>query len=190
MFTKTTIAPALILAAAAGSFAFVPNTANAQEQYELRAMNSNKCAHVEAASQVNGGRISQWECNANQMGRQDNTRRDFFKWRINVRGEWFMLQAVHSNKCAQVDQASHANDAHITQWDCVNKDNVYWKKAPAGSGFYYIVNKASGKCMHVHGGGNQNGTLITQWECVNQPNVKWRIPGATPLSNPALNPVQ
>ena len=170
---------------------FVPNPAKAQVQYELQAMHSNKCAHVQDASQDNGGRISQWTCNANQMGQRDTTRRDFFKWRkINVRGEWFKLQAVHSNKCAQVNQASHKNGAAITQWDCVNQDNVYWKQTSAESDFYYIINKASGKCMHVHGGGKENGTIITQWECVNQPNVKWRVPGGTPLSNPALNPVQ
>lgn len=173
------------------SASFVPNLAKAEVQYELQAMHSNKCAHVQAASQNNGGLISQWTCNANQMDRVDTTRRDYFKWRkVNVRGEWFKLQAVHSNKCAQVNGASHQNDAPITQWDCVNQDNVYWKQTPAGNDLYYIVNKASGKCMHVHGGGNENGAIITQWQCVNQPNVKWRVNGSVRLSEPDLKPVQ
>ena len=163
--------------------------ADAQLQYELQAMHSNKCAHVQAASLSNGGRISQWTCNANQSGRLDTIRRDFFKWRkISLRGDWFKLQAVHSNKCAHVDRASREDGAPITQWDCVNQDHLYWKQVPAENGFSYLVNKHSGKCMHVHGGDNENGTVITQWECVNQPNVKWRVVGGTPLSNPALKP--
>ena len=173
------------------SAAFAPDLAKAQVQYELRAMHSDKCAHVQAASQDNGGRISQWTCNANQNDRLDTTRRDFFKWRkINVRGEWFKLQAVHSNKCAQVNGASHENGAAITQWDCVNQRNVYWKQTSAENGSYYIINEASGKCMHVNGGGNENGALITQWECVNQPNVKWKVFGATRLSEPVGIPAR
>lgn len=169
----------------------VPNAANAQVQYELRAMSSNKCAHVESASHENGGRISQWTCNANQRDQLDTIRRDFFKWRkIGARGEWFQLQAVHSGKCAQVHKASRDNGASITQWDCLNQDNVYWKQTPVGGDLYHIINKASGKCMHVHGGGNENGAPITQWECVNQPNLKWRIPGGTPLSEPVGVPAR
>jgi hypothetical protein len=170
---------------------FAPNLAQAQVQYELQAMHSNKCAHVEAASKNNGGQISQWTCNANQNDRLDNTRRDFFKWRkINARGEWFKLQAVHSNKCAQVNGASRENGAAITQWDCLNQANVYWKQTPAENGSYYIINEASGKCMHVYGGGKENGAIITQWECVNQPNVKWKVTGTTRMSEPVGIPAR
>ncbi|HJQ60998.1 MAG TPA: RICIN domain-containing protein, partial [Vineibacter sp.] len=77
----------------------------------------------------------------------------------------------------QVNQASLENGAPITQWDCVNQANVYWRLAPADNNLYYIVNRASGKCMHVHGGKNENGALITQWECINQYNLKWIVTG-------------
>jgi len=32
-----------------------------------------------------------------------------------------------SRKCMQVNGASLANNAIITQWDCVNQDNMKWK---------------------------------------------------------------
>ena len=162
--------------------------ASAEVPYELRAAHSGKCAHVQGASRSNGGRISQWTCNADHANRMDGAYKPFFKWqKIDRRGGWFKLQSVHSKKCAQVDQASNANGAPITQWDCANQDNVYWKQQPAEHGTYFLVNKASGKCMHVSGGGHDNGAVITQWACVNQPNVKWKnsIRLAEPVGIPA-----
>jgi Ricin-type beta-trefoil lectin domain-like len=188
MQTRALQVSALAIVLSAG---LPPTLAEAQVRYELQAAHSRKCAHVQAASRDNGGRISQWTCNANQFDRVDTVRRDYFKWnKVHPRGEWFKLQAVHSNKCAQVNGASRQNGMPITQWDCVNQANVYWKQMPAGNGLYYIVNMASGKCMHVHGGGNQNAANITQWECVDQPHMKWRVSGSVRLSEPNLIPVQ
>ena len=53
------------------------------DYYLLEAMNSHKCAHVQAARQDNGARISQWDC-------RDQKQLDFpqyFQWqKINVGG--------------------------------------------------------------------------------------------------------
>jgi hypothetical protein len=87
----------------------------------------------------------------------------------------FYLVARHSGKCAQVSGASHANGAHITQWDCVDQRNVKWRQRPAGGGYVYLVNSASGKCMQVEQAANHNGANISQWDCVDQDNVKWQV---------------
>jgi Ricin-type beta-trefoil lectin domain-like len=159
---------------------FTSTHANAQASsgyYLLEAMNSRKCAHVQAALQTDGATISQWEC-------RDQKTVDpapYFQWdKVNVGGEYFMLRARHSGKCAQVNGASNENGAPITQWGCQrDRAHFHWKQTVAenraGDPYYYIVNRASGKCMHVHGGGSENGALITQWDCVNQSNVKWMV---------------
>jgi hypothetical protein len=41
---------------------FISSPAQSQDFYNLKAQHSNKCAHVQAASQDNGGNISQWDC--------------------------------------------------------------------------------------------------------------------------------
>jgi hypothetical protein len=123
------------------------------DYYLLIAMNSYKCAHVQAASQDNSGTISQWQC-------RDQKQLDvpqYFQWqKINVGGGYFLLQAMHSHKCAQVNGASKENGAAITQWDCQrDRPHFHWKlevaEDKAGDRYYYIVNRASGKCMHVQG---------------------------------------
>src|SRR5262249_12238565 len=85
------------------------------------------------------------------------------------------LQAAHSRKCAQVDNVSATNGANISQWTCDGRPHFVWDFVPAGDGYFFIRNRATGKCMHVNGASLANGANITQWDCgVNQSNVKWR----------------
>ncbi len=85
----------------------------------------------------------------------------------------YYIRAKHSNKCAQVNGVSQANGAVISQWDCVNQNNVKWYVQAAGDGYYYIRAKHSNKCAQVNGVSQDNGAVISQWDCVNQDNVKW-----------------
>ncbi len=39
---------------------------------------------------------------------------------------YYYMVAKHSGKCAQVNGVSKSNGAVISQWDCVNQDNVKW----------------------------------------------------------------
>lgn len=87
--------------------------------------------------------------------------------------EYMFLQAKHSGKCAQVDEASNANGANISQWDCLNQDNVKWKWIKAGGGYVFLKAQHSGKCAQVNEASSANGASITQWDCVDQDNVKW-----------------
>ena len=161
---------------------FTSTQANAQakpDYYLLMAMSSYKCAHVQGASQADGGTISQWQCRDQKQLDPPKS----FQWeKISIGGEYFMLRAKHSGKCAQVNAASKEDGAPITQWDCQrNRPHFHWKQVlaenKAGDRYYYIVNRVSDKCMHVLGGKNDDGALITQWACVNQPNVKWMVIG-------------
>src|SRR5262249_6522610 len=86
-----------------------------------------------------------------------------------------MIINKDSNKCAQVDGASQDNGANISQWDCVDQDNVKWRSTPTGDGYVKIMNKASNKCAQVDGASQANGANISQWDCVDQDNVKWQI---------------
>ena len=85
-----------------------------------------------------------------------------------------ILMAKHSGKCAQVNGASNANGASISQWDCVNQPNVHWQKINMGDGQFQLMAKHSRKCAQVAGASHANGAPITQWDCVNQRNVRWR----------------
>lgn len=169
---------ATFFACALSLFVLSHASAQAQSSYHLfEAMNSRKCAHVQAASMANGATISQWECRS--FNGLDLPK--YFQWdKIGVGGGYFMLRARHSDKCVQVNQASKENGMPITQWDCLrDQRHFHWKQElaenRAGDQYYYIVNRHSGKCMHVHGGGRENGALITQWDCIDQSNLKWSV---------------
>jgi hypothetical protein len=87
--------------------------------------------------------------------------------------DYVFLRAKHSDKCAQVDDASLADGANISQYDCVNQDNVKWRWTDTGNGYLLLQAKHSGKCAQVDDASNANGANISQYSCVNQDNVKW-----------------
>ena len=67
------------------------------------------------------------------------------------------LVAKHSGKCAQVNGISHAIGAIISQWDCLDQDNVKWQKVEADGGSFFLKAKHSGKCAQVDGQSRANG---------------------------------
>jgi hypothetical protein len=87
----------------------------------LKAAHSGKCAQVDGASRANGARISQWDCLD-----QDNV-----KWRQelapgNYASPVFFVVNKASGKCMHVHGFSHDDGALITQWDCIDQQNVQW----------------------------------------------------------------
>jgi Ricin-type beta-trefoil lectin domain-like len=92
---------------------------------------------------------------------------------------YYYIRAKHSKKCLHQHGGVLDNGAPITQWDCVDQENVQWRIEPSPTkGYYYIKARHSDKCAHQHGGTYGDGDPITQWECVNQGNVKWKIVSA------------
>ena len=85
------------------------------------------------------------------------------------------LQAMHSDKCAQVNGASTDNGATVSQWDCVKQDNAKWLLIDAGDQHFFVKPQHSNKCLQVSGASHENGAAITQWECVDQDHHKWKV---------------
>ncbi|MHC5748403.1 MAG: RICIN domain-containing protein [Nostoc sp.] len=173
LFTATTplkqfVEPAKAVEAA--SLTQAVRLSNTLYYYKLVSRYSNKCAQVNRASRANATPITLWNC-----VNQDNV-----KWKFVDAGyvggyPSYYLVAKHSNKCLHVQGAGLQNNAQITQWDCVNQNNVKWQLFSAGSGYYYFRAAHSQKCMHVYKNATNNGARISQWTCVNQPNVQWYL---------------
>ena len=77
----------------------------------------------------------------------------------------FFITAMHSQKCAQVDDASQDNGARISQWQCLQQPNVLWHRQDGGDGYFFLQAKHSGKCAMVFRGAQNNGAGIGQWAC-------------------------
>jgi hypothetical protein len=95
-----------------------------------------------------------------------------------VISQYSFVRAKHSNKCLHVNgDQGLGNGVPVTQWQCVNQNNVKWQLVPVPGevGYYFFKVKFSDKCAQVNGLSQQNGAAITQWDCVNQDNVKWRL---------------
>jgi hypothetical protein len=86
----------------------------------------------------------------------------------------YLLNAVHSNKCADVDSASTANQANIAQGSCSGQGHI-WTITPTSDGAYTLKALHSGKCMEVASASTANGANVQQNSCTGSANQKWRI---------------
>jgi hypothetical protein len=86
----------------------------------------------------------------------------------------YLVKAVHSNKCADVDGASTANQANISQGSCSGQGHV-WTITPTSDGAYTLKALHSGKCMEVASSSTANGANVRQNSCTGSANQKWRI---------------
>jgi len=86
-----------------------------------------------------------------------------------------VLVVKHSGKCAQVDGASKDDGANISQWDCVDQDNVKWLRVTREDGLLAFINMASIKVMQVDGASMESGANVSQWEVKpDQQGALWR----------------
>ena len=86
----------------------------------------------------------------------------------------YLAKAVHSNKCADVDGASTANQANISQGSCSGQGHI-WTITPTSDGAYTLKALHSGKCMEVASASTANGANVQQNSCTGGANQKWRI---------------
>ena len=86
----------------------------------------------------------------------------------------YLVKAVHSNKCADVDGASTANQANISQGSCSGQGHI-WTITPTSDGAYTLKALHSGKCMEVANSSTANGANVRQNSCTGSANQKWRI---------------
>ena len=87
----------------------------------------------------------------------------------------YILKAVHSNKCADVNGGSTANLANIIQWSCSGSANQRWTITPTSDGAYTLQAVHSGKCMEVANSSTANGANVQQNSCTGAANQKWNI---------------
>ncbi|WP_051325796.1 family 43 glycosylhydrolase [Glycomyces tenuis] len=87
-----------------------------------------------------------------------------------------VLQARHSNLCADVWAHSTANAAAVNQGDCNGGDNQLWQVTRDGE-VYQFQATHSGQCLEIYGASTAQGATANQWPCNGGDNQKWeRIP--------------
>ena len=61
------------------------------------------------------------------------------KSEMNIASTQYYFRVVSSNKCIQVDGASPANGANITQWNCYNQNHFKITPSFKGNGYYQLA---------------------------------------------------
>jgi hypothetical protein len=148
-------------------------TAQAAE-YEIVARHTGKCLDVEAASNVNGARVQQWDC----LGVVNQ------RWEVVPLGDGYhRIIARHSGKALDVSGISYDNGAGMVQWDYVGGANQQWQLIDVGSGYYRIMARHSGKALDVLGISRDNGAAVVQWDYLGSANQQWQLRAVTPGSD-------
>jgi hypothetical protein len=86
-----------------------------------------------------------------------------------------MLAVRHSDKVAQVRTSSAANAAPIVQAPGVGAASQLWSFQDVGSGYYHVINRASGKCLDVNGQSTEDGASVIQYPCGTGQNQQWKM---------------
>jgi hypothetical protein len=84
--------------------------------YQIRNGATNKCMSIANSATFDGAAVIQWDC----------APRDHEYFRVLDSGRrqpstYYLIQNDHSSKCLDVESASVASGAKLTQWTC-NKD--------------------------------------------------------------------
>jgi hypothetical protein len=97
-----------------------------------------------------------------------------------IAGKTYTIAATHSNKLADVNANSTADNAAVIQWAATGGNNQRWQAVDAGGGLVYLRAVHSGKCMAVSGASTATGATIVQLTCNNQNTQKWQaVPTST-----------
>jgi poly(beta-D-mannuronate) lyase len=86
----------------------------------------------------------------------------------------YIMRAVNSGKCVDVEAGSTADGANVRQWDCDGRASEKWQLHDLG-GEVYEVKSAAGKCLDVYGASTADGANVIQWTCKQSTNQKWKV---------------
>lgn len=92
-----------------------------------------------------------------------------------IGGPWQTLTARHSGKCADISDASLADNAAAIQWSCNRGLNQQWWLKDAGGGYHQIVSRNSGRCLDVTAASTANGARVIQYACHSGTNQQWQL---------------
>lgn len=93
-------------------------------------------------------------------------------------GSLVNLVARHSGKCADVVNASTANNAQLIQYTCGTGANQRFSITDVGSGYVQIVANHSGKCLDVSGWSTADGAILQQYSCHGGTNQQFQLQDA------------
>ena len=85
------------------------------------------------------------------------------------------LIARHSGRCADVVNASTANNAEIIQYACGPGYNQHWRLQNLNNGYYQIVGRSSTRCLDVVSASTADNAKIIQYDCGTGTNQQWQL---------------
>jgi hypothetical protein len=95
-----------------------------------------------------------------------------------VAGSYVSLAARHSGKCADVVNASTANNAELVQYTCGSGYNQQFSQRDAGSGYVQLVARHSGLCLDVANASTADSAQIIQYTCGSGSNQQFQLQDA------------
>jgi hypothetical protein len=95
-----------------------------------------------------------------------------------VPASYVNLVARHSSKCADLVNASTANNAELVQYTCGSGFNQQFTIRDNGDGYGQLVLRHSGLCLDVAGASTANSAQIIQYACGSGTNQQWQLQDA------------
>ncbi|OXM85998.1 RICIN domain-containing protein [Paenibacillus rigui] len=94
-------------------------------------------------------------------------------------GKVYKIVNRNSGKLIDVQGASTANSANISQYHDINGTGQQWKAVDQGSGYWKFINLNSGKAIDVEGSSTANGANISQYtdNGSGATNQQWTVTG-------------
>ncbi|MEV0459136.1 RICIN domain-containing protein [Catellatospora methionotrophica] len=86
----------------------------------------------------------------------------------------YMISALHSSKCLDVQDASMNHMANVLQANCTGTWNQQWIRRYATTGWFVLVARHSGKCLDVAWASTAHGADVIQGDCWAGYNQQWR----------------
>jgi hypothetical protein len=135
--------------------------------YDIRSVQSGKCAAVNGASQAQGASVVQLDCNGGASQR----------WQLRrLPAGTYEIKARHSGLCLAVATDSTLDGLGVVQAACSGGPNQQWLLVDA-SGALLVKPQTTGarnrKCMDVTRGSLDNLAAIIQWTCHGGANQRW-----------------
>ncbi len=95
-----------------------------------------------------------------------------------VSGATYRITGVQSGKVMDVEGASMASGANISQYQWMNTDNQKWMITYTGGGYYYLTAVHSGQAVDVVASSVADDANITQWPYYSNTNQQWQLSDA------------
>lgn len=103
-----------------------------------------------------------------------------------VNGETYLISALHSGKCLDVQDGAFHHTANVLQAHCTSTWNQHWRRQDTGNGWFILVARHSGKCLDVAWQSTDHAANVIQANCWAGYNQQWRIGAVGPGNDAEL----